>query len=45
MILFIPPLPIAADCEQVEHCSDRSHDVFPRGRGKHTGAPGPFGEM
>ena len=29
------------DRQQVEHCSDRSHDLLQRSRGQHPGATGP----
>lgn len=30
-----------ADCQQMEHRTHRPHDVFPRGRRQHAGAPRP----
>lgn len=37
--------PLLPDCEQMEHGSDRSDDVLPRGCGQYPGAPGPTGEV
>lgn len=37
--------PLSPDCEQMEHGSDRSDDILPRGCGQYPGAPGPAGEV